>query len=177
MTTAPVLAADTASTASAPRHIGLRVVLFAAALFEAFQALPDVPMLFGDMSEIPGPGFGGFLIKAYIATHAPLALAALVFAAVGNVRHAIIGLGAVVIMTWLNWMPSVARFGFGFENFYTTAQGTAQIIAFPLIGACGIACAARGRRLAVATALVTIPTFWFWLGVIAFAIGVSIYGF
>lgn len=177
MTTAPVQAADPAPAASAPRHLGLRAVLVIAALFEAAQALPDVPMLFGDMSEIPGPGFGGFLIKAYMATHAPLALAALLFAAIGNVRYAVIALGAVVIMTWLNYMPSVVRFGFGFENFYTTAQGVAQIVAFPLMAACAIAYAARNRRLGIATALVSIPTFWFWLGVIAFAVGVSIYGF
>jgi len=169
--------ADTAPAASAPRHLGLRAVLILAALFEAAQALPNVPTLFGDMSEIPGPGFGGFLIKAYIASHAPLALAALLFAAIGSVRYAIIALGAVVMMTWLNYMPSVVRFGLGFDNFYTTLQGAAQIIAFPLMGACGIAYAARGRRLGVATALVGIPTFWFWLGVIAFAISVSIHGF
>ena len=167
--------ADTAPAASAPSHLGLRAVLILVALFEAAQALPNVPTLFGDMSEIPGPG--GFLIKAYIASHAPLALAALLFAAIGNVRYAIIALGAVVMMTWLNYMPSVVRFGLGFDNFYTTLQGAAQIIAFPLMGACGIAYAARGRRLGVATALVSIPTFWFWLGVIAFAISVSIHGF
>jgi hypothetical protein len=74
-------------------------------------------------------------------------------------------------------MPSVVRHGLGFEGLYTTLQGTAQIIAFPLMGACGIACAARNQRLAIATALVSIPTFWFMFGVIAFAIGVSIYGF
>jgi hypothetical protein len=56
-----------------------------AALFEALQALPSVPILFGDMSEIPGPGSGGFLIKAHIASHASLALAALTFAAVRNI--------------------------------------------------------------------------------------------
>lgn len=177
MTTAPVLAAPTAPAASAPRHLGLRAVLVIAALFEAAQALPDVPMLFGDMSEIPGPGFGGFLIKAYMATHAPLALAALLFAAIGNVRYAIIALGAVVMMTWLNWMPSVVRHGLKFAGLYGSLQEAAQIIAFPLMAACAIAYAARGRRLGIATALVSIPTFWFWLGVIAFAIGVSIYGF
>lgn len=177
MTTAPVLAADTASTISAPRHLGLRAVLIIAALLEVFQALPNVPTLFGDMSEIPGPGFGGFLIKAYIASHAPLALAALVLAALGNVRYAIIALGAVVTMTWLNYMPSVVLYGFGFDGLYTTLQGAAQIIGFPLMAACGIAYAARNRRLGIATALVSLPTFWFWLGVIAFAISVSIYGF
>lgn len=45
------------------------------------------------------------------------------------------------------------------------------------MGTCGIACAARNQRLGIATALVSIPTFWFWLGLIAFAISVSICGF
>ena len=136
-----------------------------------------MPILFGDMSEIPGPGFGGFLIKAHIASHAPLALAALVFAAIGNLRYAFIALGAVVMMTWLNYMPSVVLHGLEFGGLYSTLQGPAQIIAFPLMGACGIACAARNQRLAVATALVSIPTFFFMLGVVAFAIGIAIHGF
>jgi hypothetical protein len=147
-----------------------------AALFEALQALPSVPILFGDMSEIPGPGFGGFLIKAHIATHAPLALAALIFAAVRNLRYAIIALGAVVVMTWLNYLPSVVwdgRVGQLLHN----PQGLTQIVAFPLMGTCGIAYAARNQRLGIATARVSIPTFWFWLGVIAFAISIGIYGF
>jgi hypothetical protein len=71
----------------------------------------------------------------------------------------------------------VVRHGLGFGSLHSTLEGTAQIIAFPLMAACAIAYAARGRRLGIATALVSIPTFWFWLGVIAFAIGVSIYGF
>jgi hypothetical protein len=106
-----------------------------------------------------------------------LALAALVFAAVGNVRYSIIALGAMVMMTWLNYMPSVVRHGLGFEGLYSTLQGTVQIVVFPLMAACGIAYAARNQRLGIATALVSIPAFWFMFGVVAFAIGVSIYGF
>ena len=177
MPTAPVLAADTAPAASAPRHLGLRAVLILAALFEAAQALPNVPTLFGDMSEIPGPGFGGFLIKAYIASHAPLALAALLFAAIGSVRYAIIALGAVVAMTWLNTMPSVLLHGLEFNSGFSALQTTAQIIAFPLMAACAIALAARNQRLGLATALVGIPTLFNVLGIIAFAIGVSLHGF
>lgn len=45
------------------------------------------------------------------------------------------------------------------------------------MAACAIALAARNRRLGVATALVSIPTLYGVLGVIAFAIGVAIYGF
>lgn len=156
--------------------MGLRIVLILVAVIELFDAFSSVPILFGDMSEIPGPGFGGFLVKARIATHPLLALAALILAAMGHVRHAIIALAAVVIMTWLNFMPSVVRHGLEFKG--TGAFETPiRMIAFPLMAACAIAYAARNERLRLAAALVTIPTVLQWLGVLAFAIGVMIYGF
>ena len=43
----------------------------------------------------------------HLAVHPLLALAGLVFAATGRVRHAIIALGADVILTWLNYLPSL----------------------------------------------------------------------
>ena len=85
-------------------------------------------------------------------------------------------LGAVVLMTWLNTMPSVVSHGLEFGG-VAAFQTPAQIIAFPLMAACGIAMAARKKRLGVATALVGIPSFMGVLGVIAFAIGVAIHGF
>ena len=176
MTTAPVLAADAAPVSAAPRHLGLRAVLIIAALLEGFDAASSVPTLFGDMSEIPGPGFGGFLIKAHIATHAPLALAVLVFAIIGRVRYAIIALAAVVFMTWLNYMPSVVLHGLEFGGI-GAFETPARIIAFPLMAACAIALAARNQQLRLATALASIPTFYSLAGLIIFAIGVSIYGF
>ena len=168
---------EPSAEAHAPRHIGLRIVLMTAALLEAFDGFSSVSTLFGDMSELPGPGFGGFLIKAHIATHPVLALAVLVFAIVGNVRYAITALGAIVFMTWLNYMPSVVRHGLDFNGAYGAIHTTAQIIAFPLMAACAIAYAARNQRLGTATALASIPSFFDLLGVVAFAIGVSIYGF
>jgi hypothetical protein len=111
-TTESATLADTApATPPAQRHLGLRVVLIIAAIVEALDALSSVPILFGDMSQIPGSGIGGAIIKAHIASHPPLALGALVFAAIGRVRHAVIALGAVVSMTWLNYMPSVVLHG------------------------------------------------------------------
>ena len=146
MTTAPVLAADAAPVSAVPRHPGLRTVLVIAALLEGFDAASSVPTLFGDMSAIPGPGFGGFLIKVHIATHAPLALAALVFAAIGRVPYAIIALAAIVFMTWLNYMPSVVLHGLEFRGI-GAFETPARIIAFPLMAACAIALAARNQRL------------------------------
>jgi hypothetical protein len=168
-----------AAPASPPtqHHLALRVALIIVAIIEALDALSSVSILFGDMSQIPGPGIGGAIITAHIATHLPLAPAALVFAAIGRVRHAIIALGAVVAMTWLNYMPSVVLHGLQFDSGFSASHTTAQIIAFPLMAACAIALAARDRRLGLATALVGIPTLVNVFGVIAFAIGVSLYGF
>lgn len=177
MTTAEITEPTTfADAVPAPRHLGLRVVLIIAAVLEAFDALSSVSILFGDMSEIPGPGIGGFLIKAHIATHLPLALAAPLFAATARVRYAIIALGAVVAMTWLNYLPSVVLHGLEF-NGVGAFETPVRIIAFPLMAACAIALAARNQRLGLATALATVPTFYSFIGLVIFAIGIGIYGF
>ena len=175
-TDAALAASATVSVPAAPRRLGLRVVLIIAALLESFDALSSVSTLFGDMSEIPGPGFGGFLIMAHIATHPVLALAVLVFAAVGWVRYAIIALAAIVFMTWLHYMPSVVIHGLEFKG-VGAFETPVRIIAFPLMAACAIALAARDQRLRLATALASIPTFYSLVGLIIFAIGISIYGF
>ena len=163
------------NAAGSPSMIGLRSVLFIAGLLEGFDALSSVPTLFGDMSKIPGPGFGGFLIKAHIASHPLLALAVLVFA-VSQVRYAIIALAAIAFMTWLNFMPSVVGHGLDFGGI-GAFETPVRIIAFPLMAACAIALAARNQRLGVATALASIPTFYSLMGIIIFAVGVSMYGF
>jgi hypothetical protein len=168
--------ADPVPAPAAPRRLGLRIVLIIAALLEGFDALSSVPTLFGDMSDIPGPGFGGFLIKAHIATHPVLALAVLVFSAVGRVRYAIIALAAIVFMSWLNYMPSVVLHGLEFRG-VGAFETPVRIITFPLMAACAIALAARDQRLGLATALASIPTFYSLIGLIIFAVGVSIYGF
>jgi hypothetical protein len=159
-----------------PRLFGLYIFLIIIAVIEAFDGLASVPILFGDTSDIPGPGVGGAIIKAHIASHPVLALAALALAAIGKVRHAIIALGALVIMTWLNYMPSVVLHGFDLDG-VSAFQTPAQIVAFPLMAACAIALAARNQRLGLAAALVSIPTLFGLFGVIAFAISVAIHGF
>jgi hypothetical protein len=162
--------------ARAPRLLGLYLLLIIIAAIEAFDGLSHLPTLFGDTSEIPGPGVGGAIIKAYIASHPLLALAALGFATVGRLRYAIMALGVLVLMTWLNFMPSVVRHGLDFRG-VSAFETPVRIIAFPLMGACAIALAARGQRLGLATLLVSIPTLYSLCAVIAFGIGIMIYGF
>jgi hypothetical protein len=160
----------------APRLLGLYLLLIIIAAVEAFEGLSHAPMLFGDMSEIPGSGLGGAIIKAHIASHPLLALAALALATVGRLRYAIMALGAMVLMNWLNYMPSVVRHGLDFGG-PAALQTPVQIIAFPLMGACAVALAARKERLGLATLLVSIPTLFDVIAVIAFGIGVFLHGF
>jgi hypothetical protein len=168
---------DTAPTpVRAPRLLGLYLLLILIAAIEAFDGLSHVPALFGDVSEIPGPGLGGAIIKAYIAAHPLLALAALAFATVGRLRYAIMALGALVLMNWLNDMPSVVRHGLDFGGL-SAFQTPVQVIAFPLMGACAIALAARKERLGLAALLASMPTLFGVLAVLAFGISVFLYGF
>jgi len=159
-----------------PRLLGLYLLLIIIAAIEAFEGLSHAPMLFSDVTEIPGPGLGGAIIKTYIASHSLLALAALGLATVGRLRYAIMALGALVLMNGLNYMPSVVRHGLDFGGL-SALQIPVQIVAFPLMGACAIALAARKERLRLATMLVSIPTLFDVLAVIAFGISVFLHGF
>jgi hypothetical protein len=176
MNSSTTLPGDAPTPVRAPRLLGLYLLLILVAAIEAFDGLSHVPILFGDMSEIPGTGVGGAIIKAYVASHPLLALAALAFAMIGKLRYAIMALGALVLMNWLNDMPSVAQHGFDFDG-VSAFQTPIQIVAFPLMGACAVALAARKRRLGLAAALVSIPTLFGVLAVIAFGISVALHGF
>ena len=176
MTSATTVNDEDPAPVRAPRLLGLYLLLILIAAIEAFDGLSHVPTLFGDMSEIPGPGIGGAIIKAYIAVHPLLALAALALATIGRLRYAIMALGALVLMNWLNDMPSVVRHGLDFKGL-SAFETPMQIIAFPLMGACAIALAARSQRLGLATLLVGIPTLYGVMAVVAFGIGVFLHGF
>jgi hypothetical protein len=168
-----------ASAVPSLHHLGLRLLLGFAALLEAYYALSVVTDLF--IAGHKTSGLGDAIGRAYLAVHPVLALAALLFAFIGRVRDAVIVLGALVLATWLNEMPSVVQHGLAFGSSYTAIQTTAQVIAFPLMAACGIAYAARDERPGISVALVSMPTLFNLLfhavSIVVFAIGVMMYGF
>jgi hypothetical protein len=176
MTSATIVNNAPQAPAHAPRLLGLYLLLIIMAAIEAFDGLSHLPALFGDMLEIPGSGIGGAIIKAPIVGHPLLALAALGLASVGRLRNAIMMLGTLVLMSWLNDMPSVVRHGLDLKGL-SAFETPMQIIAFPLMGACAIAFAARRQRLGLAAVLVSIPTLYGIFALIAFGIGVMVKGF
>ena len=176
MNSAAISAGPAVVPGPAPLLIVLRILLAIVAGLELFDSLIGAPMLLDGTSSFPGPGIGGAIIKLKMAVHPVLALAALILAAIGYVRQAIITIGVVVLLTWLGYMPAVARHGLNFSG-TGLYQSPAQIFLYPLMGACAIAVAARSDWLWPAAALAGIPSFLGVIGMVTFAIAVAIYGF
>ena len=156
----------------------VRGLLIGVAMLESLSAIKDFPILFSVPEQFFGQGLGGWIIAAKLVLTPFVALAALIFAASGLVWQAIFALAGVIFLIWMSYMPSVVLHGLDFAGSLPVAlQGLFQIILVPLFVAVIVVLAMRKERLGLATVLATLPTIVGWLGVIAFAIGVSIYGF
>ncbi|WP_140976607.1 hypothetical protein [Bradyrhizobium guangdongense] len=151
-------------------------MLAALALMEAYDGLSHVTFLFDGSIEIPGPGYSGYLTKAFLAAQPVLALTALVFTAISHMRGAILALTAITFMALLNLMPSALQHGFDLPGI-SALMTAAQIVVFPLMAAGAIACTIRDQQLGLATLLVSVPTLVNLLNVTASALGVTIPGF
>ncbi|CAN7336923.1 hypothetical protein LJR220_002970 [Bradyrhizobium sp. LjRoot220] len=112
---------------SAQRGLDLHIVLIIIAVLEVLDGLSVAWAIFGD-PEIVVSGLSG----AASVMHPLLALAALLFAATGRVRPAIVELGAVIIVTWLMFMPTVVSSGMDLTGI-GVIWWPAQIIIFPLL--------------------------------------------
>ena len=172
MTTVPNAAAtDTPPPIPAAQSgFDLPIVLIIIAVLEFLDGLSVAWAVFGD-PEIVVASFSA----AACVLHPLLALAALLFAAIGRVRPAIVMFGAVIIVTWLKYMPTVLSSGIDAVGF-GAIWSPAQIIVFPLLAVGAIGLAACNRRLGLAAALVGIPTLFNVAAVMAIAISITIRG-
>ena len=156
-----------------------RLLLLIAAAIELLVGLRDLPiLLLGDLSQIPGPGLGGAVIIAKIVLQPILALAALIFTVRGRLPYALLAMALIILMTWLNYVPSVALHGLELQGSpVVVALMGFQIILAPLLALAIAGLVLADKQLTLATVLAILPTFVGVAGVIAFAISVAIYGF
>jgi hypothetical protein len=155
-----------------------RLLLLVAAAIELLGGLSDLPILLGNLSEIPGPGLGGAIIIAKIALQPLLALAALIFTLRGRLPYALLAMAFIILMTWLNYLPSVATHGLELQGSPAVVLLLVfQIIVAPLLALAIAGLVLTGKQLTLATLLAVLPTLISILSVIAFGIGVAIYGF
>jgi hypothetical protein len=152
-----------------------RLLLLIAAAIEFLTGLSDLPILFGDLSQVPGPGIGGAVIIAKIVLHPIAAFAALFFTIRGRVVPAIGAMAATMLLTWASFLPSYAANGLEMAGM-AGALTIYLMFLLPLMAVAAAVLALRGR-LVPAILLAVLPTFAGVAAVIAFGIGVAIYGF
>jgi hypothetical protein len=152
-----------------------RLVLLVVATIEFLTALSDLPVLFGDLSQVPGLNIGGLVIIAKIALSPLIAFAALFLTIRGRIFHAIVAMSAGLLLTSASFLPTVIGSGFPL----TGADGAVTIYQLFIVPVIAIAAIVLGhrRRLAPAIGLVVLPALIGVAATIAFAIGVAIYGF
>ncbi len=91
------------------------------------------------------------------------------------VRLAIVALALYNLWDFLDWLPF--RLPDITGTFYSLQNSMFVYIINPLSSVAAIVLAAMGKRLKLAAFLAAVPHIYFWLGVLAFAIGVMMYGF
>ncbi len=170
------LAAESHAEPAAPRRwVGL--LLLSVAVIESLSALTGVPVLFGDLSDVPGPGPAGWVITATLVVRPVAAVAAFLFALRGWRRHAIYALAVAALVNWLSFLPSVMLHGLGFEGSGSLIS-SAHFLFSPLPALAAVLLAWKDpQRLGLPAVLVSLPTIVDMLGTLAFAIAVAIYGF
>jgi hypothetical protein len=166
------------ATAQAPQAAGwLRLLLLLAAVVELVGGLSSLPILLGNLNEVPGPGIGGAIIVATIILHPIAALAALFFLVRGKLTWTLLCLTFVVFLNWLSYLPSVALNGMELAPELVSAIVTFIILILPPIVVVGVPVLIARNKLTPAVLLAILPTVIGVLSVVAFGISVAIYGF
>lgn len=171
---------DTASVAPAAQPAKwARLLLLIAAMIEFLGGLGSLPILLGDLNEVPGPGLDGQIILAGIVLQPLLALAALFFTVRGKIPYALVAMAFIILMAWLSYVPSVRLHGLDLSqgDAFTTAMLGWELIAAPVVALAVAGLALRETQLTLATVLAVLPTLAHVLSVIVFGISVAIYGF
>jgi len=164
---------------AAPRHIWLRLGLAVVAALEFIDALGGAQNIFTDYHHPTA-----YLRFAQALTSVDLALAplvsgaALVLAAVGRTRQAILALSVLSLLVWLlDDIWAIPIHGLELSWSYGGQIALFHHFIFPAAAIAGGALALKNRRLAFAGFLVSVPTLHNWIGVVLFTIAVLRHGF
>ena len=156
----------------------LRVILLIITIGKVVTAFTALSVLFDNDPDIPGRSLGGLVISAVIALSPILAVAAFIHALRGRIAAAIIAIAALALLDWLSYVPSVANHWSEFPDpGFVGLVEIVQMVVLPLLAAAGIVLAWQGQRLRLATLFAILPTLAYVAGVLAFGMGVAIYGF
>lgn len=171
---------DTSPALPAPRSwtiIGACLVLFAVAAFELWDGLGDVQQLSDPAMRAAQSGWDGFMRDGFTVLHPLLAGAALLCAAIGRWRGAVIATAALVLLRWLTEWPDLWVRGLGIVNLFSAQETMAHMVVAPLLASCAVALAIKGRRPMLAAAFACFMTLYNVAGIVIFIVGIARHGF
>src|ERR1043165_694966 len=168
-----------AGTNAQPAPFGaLRVALIVIAAIATLGATADVPIAFHDFGHTePLRVFAQRVTSANLMIAPLIAGTALFCAVTGRTRAAIATLAALMLVNWLSELPRLPIHGLELS---LSTPGTIVLIerfVFPLLAVAAIVFAMRGRHLAAAALIVTLPMILTATGAILFGVGMMIHGF
>lgn len=167
----------TASARPTPQLL-LQVALIIVSVVATWNALTAFPAFFIDFDHSTRVlDVAQRLIKARLAIAPVIAIAALVCAGRGWLRHAIVALAALLLVVWVTELPSVFIHGLELGGGLLGLTVFARRFLYPVMAVAAIVLAVRNERLVLAGILVCLPTVLAMAGVVAFAITIMIYGF
>jgi len=142
----------TAEIPAAAPHRWLRVGLALIAALEFLDALSGVQNIVTDYHhETALLRFAQTLTSIRLALAPVISGAALVYAALGNVRRSILALAALILMVWLlDALPDMAIHGLRLSFDYGGAESFAHEFIFPTAALAAVALTLKDRQIALA---------------------------
>jgi hypothetical protein len=151
----------------------LRVLLIVIAALEALEGMFKLPLAFDPLFY--GKGWDAVPHGIGLVLSLPFALAAMFFLIKGNVRRSLYFLAGISLTRWIALLPSLVNYSYPYSMLPVLTQ--VQAVVFPLLMLMVVVFAYRNERLTLAGLLVGLPAITDWLGMLAFAAAVMIYGF
>ena len=164
---------------TAPSHRWLRLLLVLVAALEFLDALSGVQNIFTDYHhDTTLLRFAQALTSINLALAPLLAGAALIFAALGNLRYAVLALAAMALAAWVLYsLPSIALRGVTLGLDIGTLAELFLYVVAPVTAVAAALLTLKEKRLGLATLLACLPALVKWMGFVAFFIAIMIYGF
>ena len=168
---------ETTIAAAPVRHPWLRIALAIIAAYELADALFAFPVIFADYQpETALLRFAQTLSSIKLALAPLVTAAALAFAAMGRLRHAIIAMATLALLTWgLENVWAIPIDGLELDFTLGGLAVVLKIFVFPAAAIAAIVLALKDRRLAWACALVALPTVVKWIGEALFRLAMWYY--
>jgi hypothetical protein len=153
----------------------MRLVLIVIAAFQTLGSLNTLPVLFDGDPSIPGTTPGGLLIAATILLSPVVAVAGFVWALKGELARAVMAVAGVSLLDWISYFPSfVSHWP---DPSLLSFPGPLIFFVLPACAPVAIVLAWRRQWPKLSFGLAIVPWLFRALMVIAFAVGVMIYGF